>query len=753
MAVDQASGAGYTSSTAHLADELHRAHGLVRAQLLRFKLSAPEPQRERFWHLPDDYLEQQAEREQSPLASYAGDREVQSVLEWVDQRREAIDRRIGATRGTVLRLVELQRRFRLDGPEVDLLLLALLPLLHSRYRRLYGVLQLDAARVLPTAGFLAEALARDPDMYGNELQALGRGGGLVDSRLVSLLGSEDDPLPLRPVAVEDRVNSYLMEDDRPDSRLAERGSWCSDVPDLRTLPIARDILTRLEMLPNLRAAEPDFLPRLRLQFSGPDSSLAVRAFASIMRELHRSLFTADVAAMLQSPVAFATLVDVALREARLVGGGLLFSNAGSLLSKERPEHLRHVLHRMQTFPQPAAVELGTAVGPDGLVGAGAFIPFYLAPPTVDMRQKLWLGLLAEDGKRLGDTNELARELALAFQLTDSQVREAHAGARILARRRNVFIAPIERADLFAACRGISSRQLVAFAERIEPDPELKLEHLVLPALNVRHLKELQQRVKNHADIHLIMRVGHSTRRGTGVLALFVGASGTGKTMAAEALASAQKVDLYRVDLAAVVSKWVGEMEKNLAQIFADAERTNCMLFFDEADAIFGRRGEIKEAHDRWANLEVNYLLQAVERHKGVVILATNFRQNIDEAFQRRIHVIVEFPMPDAASRREIWARLLPSGDRHSVPDAALTELADRFELSGGNIRNVVVDACYRAMGTPDRRLTTQHLVAGLVREYQKVVRPVTLGEFGQPFYDYAMAVLMPEAEPAAAGGQ
>jgi SpoVK/Ycf46/Vps4 family AAA+-type ATPase len=195
------------------------------------------------------------------------------------------------------------------------------------------------------------------------------------------------------------------------------------------------------------------------------------------------------------------------------------------------------------------------------------------------------------------------------------------------------------------------------------------------------------------------------------------------------------------------------MEKNLAQIFADAERTNCMLFFDEADAIFGRRGEIKEAHDRWANLEVNYLLQAVERHKGVVILATNFRQNIDEAFQRRIHVIVEFPMPDAASRREIWARLLPSGDRHSVPDAALTELADRFELSGGNIRNVVVDACYRAMGTPDRRLTTQHLVAGLVREYQKVVRPVTLGEFGQPFYDYAMAVLTPEAEPAAAGGQ
>jgi SpoVK/Ycf46/Vps4 family AAA+-type ATPase len=236
-----------------------------------------------------------------------------------------------------------------------------------------------------------------------------------------------------------------------------------------------------------------------------------------------------------------------------------------------------------------------------------------------------------------------------------------------------------------------------------------------------------------------------------VLALFVGASGTGKTMAAEALAGARGVDLYRVDLAALVSKWVGETEQNLSRIFTDAERARCMLFFDEADAIFGRRGEVKEARDRWANLEVNYLLQRVEDFTGVVILATNFRQNIDEAFLRRVHVVAEFPMPDAGLRRGIWAGLLPDPSRHSVTAAELDELADRFELSGGNIRNVVLDACFRAVKTPDRVLTVRHLVASAAREYQKIGHSVSRGEFGPVFYEWAMEdVIAPTlaAEPA-----
>jgi SpoVK/Ycf46/Vps4 family AAA+-type ATPase len=240
-----------------------------------------------------------------------------------------------------------------------------------------------------------------------------------------------------------------------------------------------------------------------------------------------------------------------------------------------------------------------------------------------------------------------------------------------------------------------------------------------------------------------MGLGHHMRLGRGVTALFVGGSGTGKSMAAEVLASEQHVDLYRVDLASLTSKWLGETEKNLGRVFADAERANCLLFFDEADAMFGQRGEVKEARDRWANLEVNYLLQRIEDYSGVVILATNLRQNIDDAFQRRIHVVVEFPMPDAQSRRAIWGRLMPAAPHAQVADADVDELAQRFDLTGGSIRNVVLDACYRALEDGTEAVTTRHLAASVAREYQKTSRPVTRGEFGR-FYDWAMHdVVMP----------
>jgi SpoVK/Ycf46/Vps4 family AAA+-type ATPase len=197
---------------------------------------------------------------------------------------------------------------------------------------------------------------------------------------------------------------------------------------------------------------------------------------------------------------------------------------------------------------------------------------------------------------------------------------------------------------------------------------------------------------------------------------------------------------------------VGETEKNLSRVFADAERANCMLFFDEADSMFGRRGEVREARDRYANLEVNYLLQRIEDYSGVVILATNLRQNIDEAFQRRLHMIVEFPVPDPASRRLLWTRLLPGRPHLDVQPRDLDDLALRFELTGGNIRNVVLDACFRALEAGATSVTLRHLVAGIAREYQKTARPVTQGDFGD-YYDWAMSdVVAPSGDGVAAGG-
>ena len=248
-------------------------------------------------------------------------------------------------------------------------------------------------------------------------------------------------------------------------------------------------------------------------------------------------------------------------------------------------------------------------------------------------------------------------------------------------------------DLAYGCRLQSGRRLALLAQRMEPRPGLNFDDLVLAPPNRRQLNDLRARIALRSQLaRFRIRTPPATRqRAAG--ACSPGRPGTGKTMAAELLAQEQRVDLYKIDLAEVVSKYIGETEKNLRRVFREAEDTNAMIFFDEADALFGKRGEVREAKDRWANIEVNFLLQRVEQFAGIVIIATNLRQNIDEAFLRRIHVVVEFPFPDADARLRIWQRMLPSSDEVEAPNGEeLRDLAERFRLPGGSIRNVVVDA-------------------------------------------------------------
>ena len=309
-------------------------------------------------------------------------------------------------------------------------------------------------------------------------------------------------------------------------------------------------------------------------------------------------------------------------------------------------------------------------------------------------------------------------------------------------------------DLFEACRRQSGQRLSSFARRIEPRRGLDFASLIVPPATSQQLRELWHRIHLRGRLYGGAGMERRVTLGRGTVALFVGPSGTGKTMAAELLANLERVDLYKVDLSAVVSKWVGETEKNLAAVFAEAQDANAVILFDEADALFSKRGEVKEAQDRWANLEANFLLQRIEEYTGAVILTSNLRQNIDDAFLRRIHVSIEFPLPDADARFKIWQGLFPPGIGR--PDAkSVEDLASRFELTGGNIRNVVIDAAFRALaeadpalaGEPDpgqsqgyRRkppvITVRDLVLSVAREYQKLGRAITRTEFSSPFYEW-----------------
>jgi SpoVK/Ycf46/Vps4 family AAA+-type ATPase len=256
-------------------------------------------------------------------------------------------------------------------------------------------------------------------------------------------------------------------------------------------------------------------------------------------------------------------------------------------------------------------------------------------------------------------------------------------------------------------------------------PRFGWDDIVLPDEVAGMLREIILRVRHRPTV--FGEWGFSARhaRSRSLSALFTGPSGTGKTMAAEVIANELALPLYRVDLAAVVSKYIGETEKNLAQIFNEAAASSAVLFFDEADALFGKRSEVRDSHDRYANIEVSYLLQRMEDYDGIVILASNLRQNLDEAFVRRLHLAADFPFPDAAARLEIWRRMLPS----ALPldqDVDLAALARRFRLSGGNIRNVCVTAAFLA-ADEGSSAGMRHFLRAIRREHQKMGK-LLLGE-------------------------
>jgi SpoVK/Ycf46/Vps4 family AAA+-type ATPase len=255
--------------------------------------------------------------------------------------------------------------------------------------------------------------------------------------------------------------------------------------------------------------------------------------------------------------------------------------------------------------------------------------------------------------------------------------------------------------------------------------------------NRRQIEELRARIRQRGQVYSGLGFERRLSLGKGLIVLFSRSFGTGKTMTAELLAREQDVDMYKVDLASIVSKWVGETEKNLNQLFAEAEDANAIIFFDEADALFGERGEVKGAQDRWANLEVNFLLQPVEEYSGVVILATNLGQNIDEAFVRRVHVMVEFPSPDAEARFRTWRGMFPAGVL-PPPDEDIRGLATQVKLPGGSIRNIVVDAAFRApvVSSGECKIELRHLVLATAREYQKLGKPITKGGFGETSYPW-----------------
>jgi ATPase family associated with various cellular activities (AAA)/Winged helix domain, variant len=287
-------------------------------------------------------------------------------------------------------------------------------------------------------------------------------------------------------------------------------------------------------------------------------------------------------------------------------------------------------------------------------------------------------------------------------------------------------APLKKKEigeaLWEACRVQARRGLDHLARRIEPAANWN--DLVLPELQRRTLQDIAAHVRQRSKVYESWGFAAKSSRGLGISALFAGVSGTGKTLAAEVLANELKLDLYHIDLSQVVNKYIGETEKNLSRIFDAAEEGGAVLLFDEADALFGKRSEVKDSHDRYANIEVSYLLQRMESYRGLAILTTNMKKALDDAFLRRIRFVVQFPFPDTAQRAEIWRRVFPKGTPKKNLD--IKKLAC-LNVTGGNIHNIALHAAFLAADT-GKPVDMDQLLRAARTEYAKIEKPLTDNE-------------------------
>ena len=322
-------------------------------------------------------------------------------------------------------------------------------------------------------------------------------------------------------------------------------------------------------------------------------------------------------------------------------------------------------------------------------------------------------------RRAARPEATAEELISAFGDVDRQ------GHRLTAEQLRLVATAVDGSgDVNAGVRRLASGPFDQLARRIRP--QRTWDDLILAPDRLQGLKELTSRYRHRELVH--GEWGFPAIPAAGLVAMFSGGSGTGKTLAAEIIAGDLGLDLYKLDLSSVVSKYIGETEKNLERVFSAATATNTVLFFDEADSLFGKRSEVTDARDRYANLEVSYLLQRLEAYDGLVILATNFQKNIDEAFLRRIHVAIEFPQPAEPEREAIW--------RHAIPKTAPTKdidyafLAKQFELAGGSIKGAALHAAFLA-AEANEPITMETLMLALKREFQKLGRLRTQNEFAQ----------------------
>jgi SpoVK/Ycf46/Vps4 family AAA+-type ATPase len=447
-------------------------------------------------------------------------------------------------------------------------------------------------------------------------------------------------------------------------------------------------------------------PIILLCGPGGEDKRAVAAVSCAALELHmHAIRAADIPAAAADRETLARLWE---REA-------ILSNSALLIDAEYSEELelqRSLIPFLQTVHGFVLVSRRDPLQNSGL----SFLRFDVNKPAVEEQKIIWQETLGPLARPMNShLDRLVNQFSFGYQRIKA----------ISATSANQAAGSEEKElpdRIWEICRDQSRPRLDDLAQRLEP--RVAWDDLVLPREQLRMLKEIAAQVRHRDTVYHAWKFAEKETRGLGIGALFTGASGTGKTLAAEVLGGELQLDLYRIDLSQVVSKYIGETEKNLRRVFEAAEDGGAILLFDEADALFGKRSEVKDSHDRYANIELSYLLQRMETYRGLAILTSNMKDALDPAFLRRIRFIVQFPFPDINARAEIWKRVYPAG--LPTQDLAIDKLA-RLSVTGGSIRNIALNAAFLAADAGEA-VRMHHLLQAAQVEYSKLEKPLTEAE-------------------------
>ncbi|MCO4768926.1 MAG: ATP-binding protein [Deltaproteobacteria bacterium] len=656
----------------------------------------------------------------------------------LDRAAAVLSRRIQAEElaasrsGRTSRFDQLCARCGLSPLDREVLLIGLSPEVDRRYRRVYAYLHDDFTRGIASVGLIVDILA---PLLGSRdrLSLLSRfeaGAPLLQQGLLELMAARADdmkPLSQRHVRVSDATAGWLLGVPRMSETVADRARWLGvpDPPPSYALPA--DLSSKLASV-SRRVLESK---REVTVFLIGKEQRACRAAADLLcSALKRPVVALEIGAFMSGGEHMLGDVGQALRDAYLFGAALLVVGFPDV-SNEEPaaaRNLEAVWRRVQTYRGLIVMPAASTPPPSWLDDNRHSAPVAVSDPTYSERVEVIASLLDAVDIAVDVDREEIQSLANRYRMNRHQFQQAVAFGRDLAWARHDEDPELAFDDLVAGAKAQFSKDIGSLARRVEPS--FKMPDLVLPIREKNHLTELIAFVERRGQVYEQWGFEEKFPRGTGAKALFFGRSGTGKTMAAEVIAGQLGLDMFKVDLSSVVSKWVGETEKNLGAIFDRAEEAQAVLLFDEADALFGSRTSVGNAVDRYANLETNYLLQRIEEYSGIAILSSNLKQNIDEAFTRRFHFVLEFPFPDRGAREEIWQRAFPK-DAPLGDDVDFGFLAERYKFTGGNIKNSILRAAFLGASSDHGEIRMVHILRGVLREYQNLERETTERDFGR----------------------